>query len=115
MPRNANDVSAARSIAADWGSSQLRLYLCAGDGQVLDQCGGPGIAALRGGQHAGIIATAISPWRQAHGALPLRMAGERLPVRSNPPRLGEHTAELLASLGYDAVQISAMQAAQAAV
>ena len=47
--------------------------------------------------------------------LPLRMAGERLPVRSNPPRLGEHTAELLASLGYDAVQISAMQAAQAAV
>ena len=75
MPRNANDVSAARSIAADWGSSQLRLYLCAGDGQVLDQCGGPGIAALRGGQHAGIIATAIAPWRQAHGALPLRMAG----------------------------------------
>ena len=39
MPRNANDVSAARSIAADWGSSQLRLYLCAGDGQVLDQYG----------------------------------------------------------------------------
>ncbi len=46
--------------------------------------------------------------------LPLRMAGERLAVRQNPPRLGEHTAELLASLGYDAAQISAMQATQAA-
>ncbi|WP_312415540.1 CaiB/BaiF CoA-transferase family protein [Comamonas sp.] len=46
--------------------------------------------------------------------LPLRMAGERLAIRQNPPRLGEHTAELLASLGYDAAQISAMQATQAA-
>ncbi|GAB2731035.1 CaiB/BaiF CoA transferase family protein [Comamonas sediminis] len=46
--------------------------------------------------------------------LPLRMAGERLAVRQNPPRLGEHTAELLASLGYEAAQISAMQATQAA-
>ena len=46
--------------------------------------------------------------------LPLRMAGERLAVRQNPPRLGEHTAELLASLGYDAEHISAMQATQAA-
>ncbi|MEG0920953.1 MAG: CaiB/BaiF CoA-transferase family protein [Comamonas sp.] len=45
--------------------------------------------------------------------LPLRMDGERLPVRSNPPRMGEHTAELLTSLGYDATQISAMQNAQA--
>lgn len=43
--------------------------------------------------------------------LPLRMDGERLPVRTDPPRLGEHTTELLRSLGYDAAQISAMQAA----
>ena len=45
--------------------------------------------------------------------LPLRVDGERLQVRSNPPRLGEHTAELLASLGYSAEQISAMHAANA--
>ena len=46
--------------------------------------------------------------------LPLRLDGERLQVRSNPPRLGEHTAELLASLGYGAEQIKAMHAAHAA-
>ena len=46
--------------------------------------------------------------------LPLRVDGERLQVRSNPPRLGEHTAELLASLGYGTDQIKAMHAAHAA-
>ncbi|MFG5776713.1 CaiB/BaiF CoA transferase family protein [Comamonas sp. J-3] len=45
--------------------------------------------------------------------LPLRMDGQRLPVRTDPPHLGEHTAELLASLGYSAAQINAMQAAKA--
>ena len=64
----------ARFIAADWGSSQLRLSLCDGS-RVLDECSGPGIAAARGGDHAGILTAAIAPWRQAHGALPLRMAG----------------------------------------
>ena len=38
--------------------------------------------------------------------LPLRMDGARLPVRSNPPHLGEHTRELLLSLGYDDAQIA---------
>ena len=46
--------------------------------------------------------------------LPLRVDGARLQVRSNPPRLGEHTTELLASLGYGAEQIKAMHAAHAA-
>ncbi len=64
----------ARFIAADWGSSQLRLYLCDGS-RVLDECTGPGIATARGGDHAGILTAAIAPWRQAHGTLPLRMAG----------------------------------------
>jgi crotonobetainyl-CoA:carnitine CoA-transferase CaiB-like acyl-CoA transferase len=31
--------------------------------------------------------------------LPVTLAGERLPVRADPPRLGEHTRELLAGLG----------------
>ncbi|MDH0363640.1 CoA transferase [Comamonas aquatica] len=45
--------------------------------------------------------------------LPLRMDGERLSVRSNPPKAGEHTAELLASLGYSAVEIEVMRQQQA--
>ena len=45
--------------------------------------------------------------------LPIRMAGQRLPVRSNPPQAGEHTRELLASLGYTAEDIAALAQAGA--
>ncbi|WP_445228130.1 CaiB/BaiF CoA transferase family protein [Comamonas sp. MYb21] len=76
------------------------------DDPHLQASGGLAEVTLTDGERAGQTAqTAL---------LPLRMAGERLVVRKNPPRLGEHTAQLLASLGYDAAQISAMQAAQAA-
>jgi crotonobetainyl-CoA:carnitine CoA-transferase CaiB-like acyl-CoA transferase len=44
---------------------------------------------------------------------PITMGGERLGVRLNPPTLGEHTQELLESLGYDAVRRDAMLAAGA--
>jgi crotonobetainyl-CoA:carnitine CoA-transferase CaiB-like acyl-CoA transferase len=37
--------------------------------------------------------------------LPVTLAGERLGVRLQPPRLGEHTNELLGSIGYSAEQI----------
>ncbi|PWB20934.1 CaiB/BaiF CoA-transferase family protein [Comamonas sp. JNW] len=76
------------------------------DDPHLQASGGLAEVTLTDGERAGQTAQTT--------LLPLRMAGERLTVRQNPPRLGEHTAELLASLGYDAAQISAMQAAQAA-
>ena len=34
-------------------------------------------------------------------------------VRTDPPRLGQHTAELLAGLGYTPAQVQALQAASA--
>ncbi len=37
--------------------------------------------------------------------LPVTLAGERLRVRRDPPRLGAHTRPLLAGLGYDEAQI----------
>ena len=40
--------------------------------------------------------------------LPLILDAERPGVRLNPPRLGEHTAELLHELGFDAAQITSL-------
>ena len=40
--------------------------------------------------------------------LPLTLSGERLRVRLSPPKLGEHSAELLTELGYDATKIIAL-------
>ena len=42
--------------------------------------------------------------------LPFTMDGQRLGVRLQPPRRGEHTADVLAGLGYDAVEIAALHA-----
>lgn len=43
--------------------------------------------------------------------LPLTLGGARPGVRLQPPRVGEHTAELLAALGYDDAAIARMQQA----
>ncbi len=40
--------------------------------------------------------------------LPLALSGRRLPLRTAPPSLGEHSRELLQSLGYDAASIAAL-------
>ncbi len=37
--------------------------------------------------------------------LPIKLGGERLGLRLNPPKLGEHTDELLRSLGYSAADV----------
>jgi crotonobetainyl-CoA:carnitine CoA-transferase CaiB-like acyl-CoA transferase len=41
--------------------------------------------------------------------LPFTMAGERLGVRLDPPRLGAHTRELLAGAGYSHAEIDDLQ------
>jgi len=40
--------------------------------------------------------------------LPFSMNGERLGVRENPPRVGQHTKEVLQNLGYTALEIAAL-------
>jgi len=41
---------------------------------------------------------------------PITLAGERLPVRLDPPRRGEHSHELLAAIGYAPEEIDALVA-----
>ncbi len=40
--------------------------------------------------------------------MPITMGGKRLGVRLNPPKLGEHSAELLTELGFSAADIHAL-------
>ena len=42
--------------------------------------------------------------------LPLKLGGERLGLRLNPPKLGEHTDALLQSLGYTSAEVTALHA-----
>ncbi len=63
--------------------------------------GGLAPITLPDGERAGQAAQTV--------LLPLALDGERLGVRRSPPKLGEHSAELLAELGYgaeDAAQLS---------
>jgi len=44
---------------------------------------------------------------------PITMDGQRLGVRMHPPRMGEHTAELMHSLGYTEADVAALRARHA--
>jgi len=55
-------------------------------------------------QEAGVTRLAPSP---------IRIHGERLPVRLAPPRLGEHTDQVLTEAGLEAAEIAALRASGA--
>ena len=46
--------------------------------------------------------------------MPITLSGERPGVRSNPPRLGQHTDALLAEVGYTSAEIEALKKAHVA-
>lgn len=57
----------------------------------------------------GLASITLPDGRETQAVLmPLTLDGQRPGVRRSPPRLGEHSAELLAELGYDAAAIAAL-------
>lgn len=63
-------------ITCDWGTSSLRAYLMAADGQVLDsRSSGQGIMALGGLSFPEVLAAIAGDWERAHGPLPVLLSG----------------------------------------
>jgi len=67
-------MSDASFVAGDWGTSNLRLFLCDSYGLILDSSHGPG-AVDAGGRFATIFDSLLSPWQQRHGPLPAVLCG----------------------------------------
>lgn len=66
-------MTTAAFIAGDWGTSHLRLYLCADDGVVLDHAEGPGAADARD-NCASVLSQLLSRW-QRDASLPVLLCG----------------------------------------
>ena len=66
--------TAAACIAGDWGTSHLRLRLCAANGAELDAREGPGAAAARG-RFDQVFDELTAGWRARHGELPALLCG----------------------------------------
>lgn len=70
----------------------------------LEATGGLDAVTLVDGENAG---------KTVHTALlPIRLDGKRLPTRHNPPKLGEHTKEVLQSVGLTLEEIQRLESAQ---
>jgi 2-dehydro-3-deoxygalactonokinase len=82
-------MGAAAFIAGDWGTTNLRLFLCDERGVALDSVDGPGVAALaaasssavgsaRAGTRldcSGIFASLVQTWTSRYGGLPAVLCG----------------------------------------
>ena len=64
----------ASFIAGDWGTSHLRLFLCDGDGAILERADGAG-AAGAAGRFADLFDGLVAPWQQRRGPLPAVLCG----------------------------------------
>ena len=63
-------------ITCDWGTSSLRAYLMAADGQVIaSRASGQGIMALGGLSFPEVLAAIAGDWAQEQGPLPVLLSG----------------------------------------
>jgi len=121
-----------RVRAREWLMPILREQLALRSAQdiaaVFDQCGlpyapitrpqqlfdDPHLRATGGLATVEVPADASSAGRVLNATaplLPLTIDGERLPLRANPPSLGEHTETLVAELGYAPEEVAQLRAA----
>ncbi len=75
--------TAAAFIAADWGTSHLRLSLCGSDGQALETKNGPGVAGVKG-RVAETFFEAVSSWDRALPVVFCGMVGSTIGWREVP-------------------------------
>jgi 2-dehydro-3-deoxygalactonokinase len=61
-------------IAGDWGTSNLRLFLCDARGAVLDSTTGPGVAQVKTG-FPEVFESLVAPWEKTRGRLPAVLSG----------------------------------------
>jgi len=67
-------MSDAACIAGDWGTSNLRLFLCDARGRVIESRSGPGAAQSRG-RFAQVFDELTVGWRESHGELRAVLCG----------------------------------------
>jgi 2-dehydro-3-deoxygalactonokinase len=67
-------MSSVRFVAGDWGTSNLRLFLCDDSGAVLESASGPG-AADSHGQFAKVFDSLLSKWTVQPQELPAVLCG----------------------------------------
>lgn len=65
---------AARFVAGDWGTSNLRLFLCDGRGNPLESETGPGVAAVKD-PFEELFESLLQNWQAHHGPLPAVLCG----------------------------------------
>jgi len=92
-------MSAASFIAGDWGTSNLRLFLCSAKGVALDSTNGPG-AAESHGRFANVLSSLTTAWQERYGPLQAVLCGmvgstigwveaSYLPCPAKPDQLAE--------------------------
>jgi 2-dehydro-3-deoxygalactonokinase len=101
----------ASFIAGDWGTSHLRLFLCASDGQILERADAAG-AADAAGRFAAIFDALVAPWQQRRAPLPAvlcGMVGSSIGWIDAPyvpcPAVPEHIAAACAALRDGAIHV----------
>ncbi|UTW58943.1 2-dehydro-3-deoxygalactonokinase [Kordiimonas sp. SCSIO 12603] len=61
-------------ILGDWGTSNLRLYLCGENGTLLDEKSGPGIGSIREKAQETFL-NLTSDWQEKYGAMRVTLSG----------------------------------------